>query len=266
MFKPGLCSVTFRDLSRKRIVELCVRAGIQGIEWGGDVHVPDGDPAAAGDARRLCDGAGLDCASFGSYYRIGHSEAEGLAFSRVLETARILGSSVIRVWAGGKEDHEADAAYFRMVVEESRRIADLAAAEQIAIAYEFHCGTLTNSNEAALRLMQATDHPNLFIYWQPPYDGDDFEYAMEGIRMLKPWIRNVHLYYWKLLNPETKETDRRPLAEAEDKIAAYLREAARKDIGQTALIEFVRGGRPEQLIEDAVVLRRAIKEAGLLER
>ena len=71
-------------------------------------------------------------------------------------------------------------------------------------------------------------------------------------------IYNIHLYYWHLLDPETKEADRRPLAEAEDKIATYLREVVREDLEQVALIEFVRDGSPGQFLEDAAVLKRAI--------
>jgi sugar phosphate isomerase/epimerase len=261
MFKSGLCSITFRDRSRDEVVNLCVQAGVKAIEWGGDVHVPHGDADAAAEARALCDAAGLECLSYGSYYRVGHSEDEGLSFDTVLKTAVTLKVACIRVWAGMKEDHQADDAYLKMIVEESRRIAALAATEQISIAYEFHCGTLTNSNESALRLMKAVDHPNVFIYWQPPYDGEAFDYAVEGIRMLKPWIYNIHLYYWHLLNAETKGADRRPLAEASDKLAVYVKECARAGIRQAALIEFVRDGKPEQFLEDAEVLNNALKEA-----
>ena len=42
MLKTGVCSVTFRNLNVERIIELVVEAGLDGIEWGGDVHVPTG--------------------------------------------------------------------------------------------------------------------------------------------------------------------------------------------------------------------------------
>lgn len=47
MLVSGLVSVSFRDLDDDRIVELCARAGLQGIEWRGDVHQPHGDTKRA---------------------------------------------------------------------------------------------------------------------------------------------------------------------------------------------------------------------------
>ena len=43
MRKLGLLSVTFRSLPYQRIIELAVKAGLDGIEWGGDEHVPPGN-------------------------------------------------------------------------------------------------------------------------------------------------------------------------------------------------------------------------------
>ena len=43
MRPTGLLSVTFRHLPFERIIELAAEAGLDGIEWGGDVHVPPGD-------------------------------------------------------------------------------------------------------------------------------------------------------------------------------------------------------------------------------
>ena len=43
MIHTGLVSVTFRKLEPAEIVDLVKQAGLQGIEWGGDIHVPHGD-------------------------------------------------------------------------------------------------------------------------------------------------------------------------------------------------------------------------------
>ena len=37
-FRPGVCSVTFRKLAPKQLVDLCVRTGIEAIEWGMDTQ------------------------------------------------------------------------------------------------------------------------------------------------------------------------------------------------------------------------------------
>ena len=39
----GLVSVTFRDKTPAEIVSEVKKAGLDAIEWGGDVHVPHGD-------------------------------------------------------------------------------------------------------------------------------------------------------------------------------------------------------------------------------
>src|SRR6185312_7605034 len=101
MISPGLVSITFRALTPAEVIALVRQAGLRGIEWGGDIHVPHGDAGRAREVRGLTQGAGLQVAAYGSYYKAGVSEDAGLAFGRVLETAVTLGAPVIRVWAGG---------------------------------------------------------------------------------------------------------------------------------------------------------------------
>ena len=48
MIRPGLCSVTFRALDVPAVVRLAAEAGLERIEWAGDVHVPPGDLADDG--------------------------------------------------------------------------------------------------------------------------------------------------------------------------------------------------------------------------
>src|SRR5690554_991382 len=97
--KPGLVSITFRQKQPQEIIRLCEVSQLQGIEWGGDVHVPQGNLAKARQVRRWCDDAGLQIVAYGSYYRTSYSEAE-MPFAQVLETAKELGAPLIRAWAG----------------------------------------------------------------------------------------------------------------------------------------------------------------------
>ena len=64
------------------------------------MHVPHGDLALAAQVRRLTREAGLAIAAYGSYYRADRSEAEGLSFTTVLDTAEALGATLLRVWPG----------------------------------------------------------------------------------------------------------------------------------------------------------------------
>ncbi|MFN2155934.1 MAG: sugar phosphate isomerase/epimerase, partial [Anaerolineae bacterium] len=97
MIRSGLVSITFRQLSPAEIVARAAQAGLEAIEWGGDVHVPHGDVDAARTVRRTTEEAGLQVAAYGAYYRVGHEEP--CPFADVLESAVALGAPLIRVWA-----------------------------------------------------------------------------------------------------------------------------------------------------------------------
>ncbi len=114
MIRPGLVSVTFRKLTPREIVTAAVQAKLQGIEWGGDVHVPHGKIDVAREVAAMTRDAGLAISSYGSYYRLG-DEAKDL-LPRVIETAIALGAPVVRVWAGRVGSKDATAA-----MRESRR-------------------------------------------------------------------------------------------------------------------------------------------------
>ena len=61
--KPGLVSVTFRKLLPHEIIDLVVKSGLSGIEWGGDVHVPHGEADTARMVKRMTLDAGLNVSS-----------------------------------------------------------------------------------------------------------------------------------------------------------------------------------------------------------
>jgi 3-dehydroshikimate dehydratase len=247
MLSPGLVSITFRQLSPQEVVDLVARAGLVGIEWGGDVHVPHGDLQRAGEVRHMTAEAGLAVAAYGSYYRVGHTESD--PFEAVLETAITLGAPFIRVWAGRKGTDSADAAYFNQVGEDSRCIAELAAQAAIPVVYEFHRETLTDSNAAARSLLEAVDHPNIRSYWQPPR-GLSVEENLAGLDAVLPWLAGIHVFNWHRTTYE-----RLPLADAGAEWQRYIEKAESSERDLYALIEFVRGDAPEQFLADAAALK-----------
>jgi 3-dehydroshikimate dehydratase len=251
MIIPGLVSVTFRSLSPAEIVRIVRESGLRGIEWGGDVHVPHGDLARAGEVARMTRDAGLGAAAYGSYFRLGKSEAEGLSFPRVLETAVALGAPSIRVWAGTKGSADADDAYRRAITEESHRIAAMAAAAGVVVAYEYHGGTLTDTKASTAALLSAVPHPNLMTLWQPAVgiDVDEREAALVDVL---PRLLNVHVFQWR-------DRLRLPLREGASEWARYLAKVRSTGRDHYALLEFVRNESVEQLREDAVVLREWVE-------
>jgi 3-dehydroshikimate dehydratase len=253
IFLPGLVSVTFRQLTPWEVITLAQHAGLIGIEWGGDVHVPHGDLAradAVGNATRY---AGLAVAAYGSYYRVGGAaDGDGPAFEDVLASAVALGAPLIRVWAGNVGSADADDAYRARVAADTARICDLASREGIEVAYEYHGGTLTDTIGSALRLLRSVGHPNLRSLWQPRTT-ENVAANLAELDTISPWLANVHVFHW----PEGR---RAALAEGEAAWRQYLSFLKQRGVPTAALIEFVKDDDPEQLAPDAAALRSWIGE------
>lgn len=251
--QSGLVSVTFRALSVERVVELASANGLRGIEWGGDVHAPHGDIARAREVGRMTREAGVAVACYGSYYRVAASEAEGLTWESVVETAEAMGSPCIRVWAGKRGSNDADENQWDAVVEDSLRIADLAEKAGIKVAYEYHGGTLTDSIDSTARLLDRAKHDNLYCLWQP-INGATAEANLPGIEMLGARLHHAHVFHWW---PTSK--DRHALSAGRDRWVKYI-EALRKTPCKWGLLEFVSGDAESALVEDARMLKEMLGE------
>ena len=250
MIRPGLVSITFRQLPPAEIIALVQTAGLTGIEWGGDIHVPHGDLACAREVRQRTLDAGLAVAAYGSYYRINGSEAEGLRFETVLETAVALGAPTIRVWVGPRGSAETSAAERAASVAEARRIAGLAQAAGIAVASEYHGGTLTDTNVSTQMLLREIDHPNFFTLWQP-VAGLPVAENVAGLRGVLSRVTNLHCFYWWPTGAE-----RQPLAAGADSWRQYLGLLPASGRDHFVLLEFVVGDAPENFRRDAATLRQ----------
>ena len=250
MLRVGLASVTFRALGSAEIIDWVVKAGLQGIEWAGDTHALPGDVRGAEEVRRLTEDAGLTVSSYGSYIRVGETEG---SFDPWLDTAEALGVTTLRVWAGRRGSQVADADYRSRVVEESRRLAELAADRGMRIAYEFHGGTLTDTLASTLDLLQAVEHPAVSTYWQPPV-GMEVASRIQGLKGVLTHLSNVHLFHWG------PERERLPLAEGRDEWAQYLRLVSQTGKEHWLLFEFVKGDDPGAFLEDAKTLHAWLGE------
>ena len=138
----GLCSITFRDLSADDVVALAAEAGLAGIEWGADRHVPPGSDA--GSVAGRCADAGLACPSYGTYLFAGRASATEV--DAACATAVELGATNLRVWA----PDEAGAA-------DVADIADQAADRGLTVSLEFHPGTRTETAASTLALLAEAD-------------------------------------------------------------------------------------------------------------
>ncbi len=254
MLDSGLVSITFRDLNYQQIIDLVQKAGLKGIEWGGDIHVPHGDLQKAEKVSKATINAGLEIAAYGSYYRVGCEKGNiDCSFERVLKTADILQAPLIRVWAGDKGSKEANKEWWDKVIVKSREIASKAAKQNIKIAFEYHDGTLTDTDVSALKLLKEIDHPNIYTYWQPPHHLDVTE-RKTSLKKIISWLQNIHVFYW-----ESRE--RHPLKKGYQDWKEYFQLLDNNsDKQHYLLMEFVENDDPQQFLEDAKILKKLIKE------
>jgi len=252
MLHSGLCSITFRQLSVDALIELCVEAGIDGIEWGGDVHLPPGDLALAESVKDRTQNAGLSVCAYGSYHRCDDASDP---FSEVLESADALGAPVIRVWAGNRDSTEASQAYRDEVAEHLRRAVIAARELDITIALEYHGGTLTDTQASAQRLLKEVGLADLRLYWQPR-SGGIFEEDLVELDAALPHLSHVHCFHWGTDGWK----DRRALLDGTKQWSAYLAKVNTLEEDRFVILEFVKEDAPEQFLEDAKVLKALLAQ------
>jgi len=247
--QTGLVSVTFRKESPERLIEWVREAGLDGIEWGGDVHVPSGDLETANRIGLATRQAGLAVLAYGSYYRCEPTADPSTDFQPVLDTALHLGAPLIRVWPGtlGSADLTPDGR--RNLVQHSRIIASMAAEKGMVVASEYHGGTVTDTPESALRFLQEVGHRNYRTLWQP-HNGMPFTEALASLQAILPYLANVHVFHWW---PSAGE--RHPLVAGEERWREYLAKIRSLAGEHACLLEFVKGDDAAQFFEDARTLR-----------
>lgn len=252
MIRPGLCSVTFRDLAVPAVVDHARAAGLECIEWAGDAHVPPGDVAAAEQARALTEEAGLAVASYGSYLRfVGADEEVRAEGEAVLAAARALGAPRIRVWASRTGSAEATVEERARTVRRIQEFADLAAAHGIDVGLEFHGGTLTDEIGSTLRLLDEIGHPTVHSYWQPHQDMPA-EDAIGTLCRVLPRTSTIHVFSW------WPGHERLALSERSELWEQVFTVLAAQGTDRDALLEFVPGDDPALLHRETDTLRTLI--------
>lgn len=245
--RTGLTSVTFRKKTVDEIVDLARQAHLDGIEWGGDIHVPAGDIQAAHYAAKATRDAGLSVLSYGSYF---HGD-EGEDFAPVLECAKALGAPMIRVWAGRFPYEECSPEEFSRCAAAFQKTADMAAKEGIAMGFEYHRGTLTQTRAGAAALLDAVARENVSSYWQPNPD-ISLEEQLSEIDTLLPRLSTVHVFCW------TGNNVRHPLSEGLPLWQQYVEHLDKTGAPRAMILEFVEGDSPEAFLQDAATLRQLL--------
>ncbi|UJP10099.1 sugar phosphate isomerase/epimerase [Microbacterium sp. KUDC0406] len=241
--RPGLCSVTFRQLTAEQVVEACAAAALEVIEWGGDVHVPPGDTARAAAVARATTDAGLAVCSYGSYFRPGVQDD----LEPVLDSAQAVGADRVRIWAGGIGSAEASAEHWAFVIARLQAAVEQASTRSITLALEYHSRTLTDTAATTRRLLDEV--PGLSTYWQPNVAASD-ESAIADYIALADRVSAAHVFSW------WPAAERLRLRERDSLWRGFF--AAASDSAappRDALLEFVPDDDPGILAAEAATLR-----------
>jgi sugar phosphate isomerase/epimerase len=255
---PGLCSVTLRQWSIEEVSLAAEQAGLQAIEWGGDVHVPPGDQTAATSARSASERHGLTITSYGSYLQPSASDDE---IRVALDTAVAIGARTVRVWTPFGDLPGCSADVWAAHRDGLACIAAAADERSLQVGVEFHGWTLTHTAASANRLLDEVAADNLSTYWQPVYWEpellDDREGQLAELRAVAPRLAHLHVYWWR-------GRDRLPLADGGHVWPAALAMAAANPWPhgpRAALLEFVPGDDPALLPREAAQLREWLAAA-----
>lgn len=247
----GLCSVTFREASYEDIVRLSSLAGLDCIEWGGDLHVPHGDVIAAERAAESTRDAGLFVCSYGSYLFADEGATD--ATEAVLDTTEALDAPAVRVWAPFGMEPGSSPEQFEQVADYLGEIADAADRRGLLVYIEFHGGTLTATASSARRLVERVGADNLLSAWQPPYwDPLRVEQEVADLGLLAPHLAHLHVYSWRA------DGTRQPLGAHSGhwpaRLAAASEAPAIEGLRRAALLEFVAHDSEESFLADATRL------------
>ena len=248
MYQTGLVSISFRTLSPEQIVKAMVGCGLKYVEWGSDVHAPCTDDARLAEVAQLQQQYGVTCCSYGTYFRLGVNPVE--EFTDYLKAAKVLGTKMLRIWAGKGKVEVMTPEWRKMIIEEGKKVARLAEEAGLIVCTECHRNTMTETKEFALELMEGVNSPAFRTYWQPNPSITLAE-NLEYIQLLKPYVTNLHVFH----RVDDKAV---PLALGEEDWKAYFAEFSHD---RAALLEFMPDGLVESLPTEAATLLGLVGQA-----
>lgn len=200
--KIGFTSNSFRQIkSLKKIVEIAVDSGAECIEWSGDVHVKNPDDAKT--AKAMCDEAGIEICSYGSYYRVGSKNVS--EWQSVCETASALGAASIRVWLGKADSQKTNTEAYANLLEDTKAICAVAEKYGLIVCPECHDNTYNNNTDAFLKIREDTGSENFRTYFQSRYRRK--EYDLDRIERTMPYIENVHVSFFDMRREQFPKCD-----------------------------------------------------------
>lgn len=233
MVRQGISSVSFRNVPAEDIIAAAREAGLEGIEWSADTHAPTGDFKKAEKLLMATLRGGLTISAYGSFFRL----IDGAETGPVLETARRLQASTVRIWAGPEG--------VPVPQDVARKLADASGKWGITVCIEPHSKSAVADYRTLFSLVAGIDHPFFKACWAP-LPLIDKDGVAEGAMDL------VHLLHARNWSPAFS---RLPLADAQpclELIVAALCEKSRNAaLDYWANIEYLDEENPKSLHREA---------------
>lgn len=249
MIRLGLASGAIFGISAEQVVETAVRAGLDGIEWASDAHLPYGDLKSAERLMLLTLRANLSPLGYATLFRVnGHSRE---AFDSVIETARRLQAPLVRVFAGHGPRDRLDEAGRAAFVDAARSAADVAGKAGITLCFRVNRNTLFDSYASAVSFLARIDHPFARMSWEPGACFDD------SMRQFTQFPVHVPVIYAR---PFAEDFSRPMLREKEEDWILYLdaleEQAESHDMAHYVVICTVKDDDKANLAADVDLLRK----------
>lgn len=244
MAKLGLVSISFRNHSPREVLAAAKAAGLSCIEWGSDVHAPV-DKAA--EIAALTKEYGMECCSYGTYFRLGVTPMEELA--GYLKAAKTLGTDIVRLWCGNKDSEKHTLEEKEALFAQCRQAAQLAQKHGVILCLECHRNTYTNCQAGAEEVLAAVNSPHFCMYWQPNhYISEEANIAYANA--ISYCVKVIHVFNWK-------EQTKSPLKEAVSQWQRYL---GCFDAKLPLLLEFMPDNCLDSLGAEADALREIVNQ------
>lgn len=198
----GFTTTTFRNIKDvKKIVKIASDAGVDCVEWGGDIHVKD--VTTAKYVKNLCDDAKIKISSYGSYYRVGSKKEK--EWKKICEIASAMGASSVRVWLGKADSEKTDETTYRNLVNDAKSICSVASEYGLIVCPECHDNTYNNNTDAFLKIRKDIGCDNFGTYFQSRYKKK--AYDLDRIERTLPYIQSVHVSYSELVREQFPKYD-----------------------------------------------------------
>lgn len=242
-YRLGLVSVSFRQHTPREILEAAKSAGLSCIEWGSDVHAPWRDVERLHEIAQMQKEYGIDCSSYGTYFRIGETPIEEL--EHYIAAAKVLGTDILRLWCGTKSSNKFSEQEKQDFTSICKKAAEIAEKEGVTLCMECHKDTFTESLESALALMREVNSPCFGMYWQP-FQWQTLEENLTYAQAIAPYARHIHVFQWK-------EKLRFSLNDGVEEWQGYL---SKFTTPRTLLLEFMPDNELSSLPTEAKALRK----------